>query len=88
MKKRLGFTDTLAVLCIVLVTVGLLMAYKLAILSIENDYNGALACFTVVFTPIGTMLGITLTAIVNKNRAENTAGGINAMKLQKDSTSI
>ena len=80
--RKLGFTDSLALLCIGLMTIGLFMAYRLGVMSIEADYMGALACFTVVFTPIGTMLGITLAAVVNKNKAENTDGGINAMKLQ------
>lgn len=80
--KRPGFTDTLAVFCLGIMTVGLCMAYKLGVMSIEADYMGALACFTVVFTPIGTMLGITLTAVVNKNKAENTDGGVNYYKAQ------
>lgn len=88
MKKKIGFTDTLAVFCVGLLAVGLMMAYKLGVMSIEADYMGALACFTVVFTPIGTMLGITLTAVVNKNKAENTVGGINAMKLEQGNTPI
>lgn len=53
------------------------MSFYLAIKSIEYNYQGALACFTVVFTPIGSVLGITLTAIVGKNKAENTEGGVN-----------
>lgn len=80
--KRPGFTDTLAVFCLIIMTVGLFMAYKLGVMSIEADYMGALACFTVVFTPVGTMLGITLTAVVNKNKAENTDGGVNYYKAQ------
>lgn len=82
-KKRRGFTDNLALFCVALLTIGLFMAYRLAVKSIDADYGGALACFTVVFTPIGTALGITLTAIVNKNRAENTTGGINAIKAEQ-----
>lgn len=86
--KKPGFTDTLAVFCLLILAVGLCMAYKLGVMSIEADYMGALACFTVVFTPIGTVLGIVLTAVVNKNRAENTIGGINALKLEKGDTQI
>lgn len=82
MKKQLGFTDKLAIYCIALITLGLLMAFYLAIKSIEYNYQGALACFTVVFTPIGSVLGITLTAIVGKNKAENTEGGVNYLKAQ------
>lgn len=36
--------------------------------------RGALACWTVVFTPIGTAVGIVLGKIVDKNRAENVSG--------------
>lgn len=77
-----GFTDCLAVACVLLLFIGLNMSYRLSVMSIEADYMGALQCFTVVFTPIGTMLGIVLTAVVNKNRAENTCmdGGINTLK--------
>lgn len=82
-RKMPGFTDRLGIYCIALLTVGLIMAYSLGVKSIDADYQGALACFTIVFTPIGTALGITLTAIVNKNRAENTDGGINAIKAQQ-----
>ena len=45
----------------------------LAVLSIKYQYTGALACWTVVFTPIGTALSIVLSRIVEKNRAENTS---------------
>ena len=79
--KRPGFTDSLACFCLLVMTIGLFMAYNLGKMSIEADYMGALACFTVVFTPIGTTLGITLTAVVNKNRAENASpAGINVIK--------
>lgn len=32
---------------------------------------GALACFTVVFTPVGTAIGIVLNSIVHKSESEN-----------------
>ena len=40
---------------------------------IRYQYTGALACYTVVFTPIGTALSIVLARVVDKNRAENTS---------------
>lgn len=79
--KQRGFTDRLAVYCVGLITIGLGMAFYLALLSIDRNYMGSLACFTVVFTPIGTMLGIVLAAVVGKNKAENTEGGINYAKM-------
>lgn len=48
--------------------------FFLAVLSIKYQYTGALACWTVVFTPIGTAVGIVLGKIVDKNRAENVSG--------------
>ena len=64
------------------------MSFILAVMSIRADYSGALSCFTVVFTPIGTTIGITLTAVVNKNKKENTVGGVNYMKCEKSESTI
>lgn len=69
---RLGFTNCLAVLLVLLLFVGLAGGFVLAILSIKYQYTGALACWTVVFTPIGTAVSIVLARIVDKSRAENT----------------
>lgn len=80
--NRVGFTNRLAIYCICLITIGLFMAFALALESIKANYQGALACFTVVFTPIGSMLGITLTATVQKSKAENTEGGVNYLKAE------
>lgn len=82
-KKR-GFTDRLAIYVLVVLTIGLCMAFYLGVKSIEADYMGALACFTAAFAPIGTALSITLTAVVGKNKAENTQGGINHLKYEKN----
>lgn len=82
--KKPGFTDRLAMYCVGLITIGLGMAFVLALYSIETGYMGSLACFTVVFTPIGTMLGIVLTAVVGKNKSENTMGGINYAKFMNE----
>lgn len=48
---RLGFTNCLAVLLVLLLFVGLAGGFVLAVLSIKYQYTGALACWTVVFTP-------------------------------------
>lgn len=69
---RLGFTNCLAVLLVLLLFVGLAGGFVLAVLSIKYQYTGALACWTVVFTPIGTAVSIVLVRIVDKSRAENT----------------
>ena len=71
-RRRLGFTNTLALLLVLLLACGLAGGFLLAVMSIRHGYTGALACYTVVFTPIGTALGVVLGKIVDKNRAENT----------------
>lgn len=50
---------------------GLAGGFFLAMQSIQHQYMGALACFTVVFTPVGTAIGIVLNSIVHKSEAEN-----------------
>lgn len=68
----LGFTNRMALQLILMLWAGLAMSFILAWRSITYQYMGALACWTVVFTPIGTAIGIVLGAIVQKNKAENT----------------
>ena len=77
---RLGFTNCLAVLLVLLLFVGLAGGFVLAVLSIKYQYTGALACWTVVFTPIGTAVSIVLVRIVDKSRAENTGPGGEGIK--------
>lgn len=69
---RLGFTNCLGILLVLLLAMGLAGGFVLAVLSIKYQYTGALACWTVVFTPIGTAVSIVLVRIVDKSRAENT----------------
>lgn len=71
-KKRLGFTDRMAVSLIVLLFLGLILGYDLAVKSIYAQYMGALACYTAVFCPVGTAISIVLAKVVNKNKEENT----------------
>lgn len=73
-RKRLGFTDRLAIFLLLFLVAGLAGGFYLAVLSIKYQYTGALLCWTVVFTPIGTAVSLVIGAIVNKNKAENTAG--------------
>lgn len=70
--KSLGFTNRLALYLVALLTAGLAGGFLLAKWSIEAKYTGALACYTVVFTPIGTALGAVLGRVVKKNMEENT----------------
>lgn len=73
-KKRqpIGFTNQLALYLMLFLTAGLVGGFILAWKSIEFQYMGALACFTVVFTPVGTAVGIVLNSIVHKSDHENT----------------
>lgn len=69
---RLGFTNRLAVYILLFLAAGLMGGFYLALKSIATGYTGALMCWTVVFTPIGTACSIVLSKIVNKSTAENT----------------
>nr|DAT25257.1 MAG TPA: hypothetical protein [Caudoviricetes sp.] len=53
----------------------LIGGFCLAVKSIEAQYLGGLACWTVVSTPIGTAATIVLNSIVNKSKAENSNNG-------------
>lgn len=71
--KELGFTNRLAIYLLLFLLLGLAGGFVLAVLSIRSQYTGALMCWTVVFTPIGTAVGLVLGKIVDKNREENTS---------------
>ena len=71
-KKKLGFTNRLAIYILLFLAAGLIGGFVLAWRSITYGYTGALMCWSVVFTPIGTAVSIVLTFIVQKSRAENT----------------
>jgi len=71
--KGLSFTNRMALYLIIILAVGLLGGFILAMRSIEYQYTGPLTCWTVVFTPIGTACSIVLAFIVNKSKAENTS---------------
>ena len=71
--KGLSFTNRMALYLIIILAVGLLGGFILAMRSIECQYTGPLTCWTVVFTPIGTACSIVLAFIVNKSKAENTS---------------
>ena len=68
----IGFTNRLALYLVALLFLGLAGGFILAVLSIRYQYTGALACYTVVFTPVGTAVSIVLARVVEKNRKENT----------------
>lgn len=70
----LGFTNRYAIYLLLFLVAGMAGGFFLAVMSIRYQYAGALACWTVVFTPIGTAVGVVLGKIVDKNRAENVNG--------------
>lgn len=69
----MGFTNRLGKELVRMLWLGLIMGFLLAVYSIHEQYMGALACFTVVFTPIGVGIDLVLRAIVKKSQAENTS---------------
>ncbi len=71
-RHDIGFTNRLAIYLMLFLLAGLAGGFFLALKSIEYQYMGALACFTVVFTPVGTAIGIVLNSIVHKSDHENT----------------
>lgn len=70
----LGFTNRLAVYVLLFLAAGLAGGFILAWRSISYAYTGALACWSICFTPIGTAASVVLSRVVDKNRAENTSG--------------
>lgn len=79
-KHKMGFTNFLAILIMLFLAVGLAGGFYLALLSIQLQYTGALLCWTVVFTPIGTACSVVLSRIVDKSRAENISGNGDGIK--------
>lgn len=82
--RGLPFTNKLALYVLFLVSLNLGGGFVLAILSIKYQYMGALACWTIVSTPVGTCATLVLGKIVNKSKAENTRGGIKYMKAEAE----
>lgn len=74
-KKKLGFTNTLAIYLILLLTLTLGLGFYLALESIKAQYTGALICWSCVVGPLDACLGIVLVRVVDKSRAENTSNG-------------
>ena len=78
--KNLGFTNRLALYIILFLAAGLIGGFYLALKSITYGYTGALACWTICFTPIGSVAGIVLSKVVDKNKAENTSADGDGIK--------
>lgn len=76
----LGFTNRLAIYILLFLAAGLVGGFDLAKESIQTGYTGALMCWTVVFTPIGTACSIVLSKIVHKSEVENTSADGDGIK--------
>lgn len=70
--KNLGFTAKKDVYILFLLTLCIILSFVLAVLSIQAEYTGVLACWTACFTPLGVGLDIVLNSSVKKSMAENT----------------
>ena len=78
--KSIGFTNRFGLYLIGLLVIGLVGGFYLALKSIVYQYTGALMCWTVVFTPIGTACSIVLGKIVDKSVIENTSADGDGIK--------
>ena len=78
-KKKLGFTDTLAIYLVLLLTLTLGLGFYLALESIRAQYTGALICWSCVIGPLDACLGVVLVRVVDKSRAENTGADGNGI---------
>lgn len=74
--KSIGFSNRLSLYIILFLLIGLIGGFILAWKSIDTNYMGALACWTVVFTPLSTVISVAIGKVVDKSKAENTNGGI------------
>lgn len=74
--KSIGFSNRLAIYCLLFISFTLVAGFILAIMSLRANYLGSLICFTATLTPVATATSITLTACVQKSKAENTEGGV------------
>lgn len=79
-RNRLGYSNRLGIYIVLMLVAGLIGGFYLAFKSIAYGYTGALVCWTVVFTPIGTACSVVLSRIVDKSRAENTSADGDGIK--------
>lgn len=71
-KQSIGFSNKLALCVLLFLAAGLAGGFILALYSIKYQYTGALMCWTVVFTPIGTAVSIVPHLVVHKSTVENS----------------
>lgn len=71
-RQEIGFSNRLAIYTLLFLAAGLMGGFYLALKSIQYQYTGALMCWTVVFTPIGTAIGLIPHFVVHKSTVENS----------------
>ncbi len=71
-KTGIGFSNRYAIYVLLFLAAGLAGGFFLALLSIKYQYTGALMCWTVVFTPIGTAVSLIPHFVVHKSTVENS----------------
>lgn len=71
-KPDVGFSNRYSVWVLLFLAAGLAGGFILALFSIRYQYTGALMCWTVVFTPIGTAVSIVPHFVVHKSTVENS----------------
>ncbi len=72
-ERKQGFTDGMALKLVRILILTIILSFILSVLSIYFQYLGALACWTACIAPLQVGLSIVLSAVVNKNKAENTS---------------
>ena len=78
-RRKIGFTNTLAIYLVLLLTFSLALGFYLALESIRAQYTGALICWSCVIGPLDACLGVVLVRVVDKSRAENTGADGNGI---------
>lgn len=71
--RNCGFTDSMALKLVRILILTIVLSFILSVLSIRYQYLGPLACWTACIAPLQVGLSIVLSAVVNKNKAENTS---------------
>ena len=70
---RLGYTPRHQIYILLILARGVAGVFYLPKKPTTTGYTGALMCWTVVFTPIGTACSIVLSKIVHKSEVENSS---------------
>lgn len=81
--KKVGFTNIMCAELIFLLLIDTILGFILSLYSIQEQYMGALPCFTVIVTPINAGVSFVLNRAVKKSEAENTGPNNEGINYQK-----